>query len=86
MYIPVRDLLLITMEKEEDKQTEAGVFIPKSRWNENRPIAIVEAVGELVEAFKVGDKVLINPYAVIDIQGEDKLSIIKQKDIIAHVG
>lgn len=85
MYHPVRDLLLISIEKNSDKQTESGIFIPRDKWNEDKPIATVEAIGPEVTSFKVGDKVLINPYAVLDIAGE-KVKIIKQKDIIAHVG
>jgi len=85
MYRPVRDLLLITIEKDEDTQTDSGIFIPRDKWNTNKPIATVEAIGPHVDGFTVGDRVLINPYAVLDIAGE-KVKLIKQKDIIAHVG
>lgn len=83
-YRPLRDLLVITLEKEQDEQTETGIFLSKSNWHEHKPIATVVAVGSDVQGFIEGQRVLINPYAVIDMPGVEE-KIIKESDILAHV-
>lgn len=86
MIKPLRDLVLIRIEKEAEKQTSTGIYIPKDAWNEVKPYGTVEEVGAQVTDFKAGDKVYINPYAMLDMPGfDDDLKMIKECDILAYV-
>lgn len=84
-YKPLRDLVLITLEKTAEAQTDSGIFLPKDRWNDTTSIAVVKACGEAATQFSVGDRVLVNPYAVLDIQGDGDFQLIKERDILADV-
>lgn len=83
---PLRDLVLIRVEKQEDKQTASGIFMPKDVWNDTEPYGTIEAVGDEVQNFKEGDRVYVNIYAMLDMAGMDKdLKMIKECDILAYV-
>ena len=83
---PLRDLILIRIEKQKEETTTSGIFIPKDAWNDTEPYGTVEAVGDEVKDFKVGDRVYVNIYAMLDIAGVDKeLKMIKECDVLAYV-
>lgn len=84
-YKPLRDFILIDMLKVDEKQLASGIFLPENAWHDHEPIADIIAIGPDVKLAEVGKKVLINPYAVLDIPGEENLKIIKELDIIADV-
>ena len=83
---PLRDLVLIRIEKQQEKQSTSGIFIPKDAWNDTEPYGTIEAVGDEVKNFKEGDRVYVNIYAMIDLAGVDKeLKMIKECDVLAYV-
>ena len=83
MIKPMRDLLLITINKQKEKKTKSGILLAE-KWESSERSAKVEAVGPQVTDFLVGEQVVINPYAVIEAGvGEEKLCFIKQADILA---
>ena len=83
---PLRDLILIRIEKQKDETTSSGIFMPKDAWNDTEPYGTIEAVGDDVKSFKKGDKVYVNIYAMLDLAGVDKeLKMIKECDVLAYV-
>lgn len=79
---PLRDLLLIKLDEKQEK-TAAGLLIQEA-WKGPVSSATIENVGPEANNFKKGDRVIINPYAVIDLpETADKL--IKEGDILCRV-
>lgn len=78
---PLRDILLVQIEK-PDETTKSGLFIQR-KWEQAKSEATVLAVGTDVTVAKAGDKVHINPYAIIDAGQEAQF--IREKDVLAHV-
>lgn len=82
MIKPLRDLLLIELDKPEEK-TASGIFMQKA-WEDAISSCTVLAVGPEC-TMKKGDRIHINPYAYIDITGSE-LKLIKEGDVLGYVG
>lgn len=82
MIKPLRNLLLIELDKPED-QNDAGIFMTKS-WEDAITSATVLDVGPEVKDLKKGDRVHINPYAYIDLT-KSEYKLIQEGDILGHV-
>lgn len=80
---PLRDLVLIELDQREQK-TGAGIFIQKA-WEDAVNSATVVEVGPEVTSCKKGDRIMINPYAYIDLNGMENTKLIRQEDILANV-
>lgn len=86
---PLKNLVLIKIDPNSgEKQSSSGILY-KEAWERPSNIAEIIAVGPLVKDFKAGDKVIINPYAVLDLHtssmASDELKntkIIKEVDIL----
>ena len=81
----LHNLIVIKIEDETNKKTATGLVIPKDKWGEKQNIATIVTDhfyedGE--EVLTEGDRVLINPYAVLDTP-EKELKLIKYTDILA---
>lgn len=83
MMKPLKDLIVIEIETISDKKTDTGLYLPKDRWGEKENVAVIKAIPDgLTALLKVGDKVVINPYAVLDTP--DKVQkLIRLDDILA---
>lgn len=81
---PLRDLIQINVVEKDNK---AGIFYTVDKWDQANNQGEVIAVGDDVVGFKAGDKVLFNPYAMLEAQMsgdvKDKVRFIKQDDILA---
>lgn len=73
------------------KKNTAGILY-KEAWERPSNIAEIVEVGPLVQGFSKGDKVVINPYACIDLHTSGmaseelkSLKVIKESDILCHV-
>lgn len=77
----LHNLVVIKIEEQGNKKTATGLYLPQDKWGEKDNIAIVENAGTQKE-IKKGDRVLINPYAVLDTP-EKELKLIKFIDILA---
>lgn len=53
-------------------------------WHKHKPYGTVEVVGADVKLVKAGDRVVVNPYAIIEMPGE-KSMLIKEADILALI-
>ena len=85
----LHNLIVIKIEDETNKKTATGLVIPKDKWGEKQNVATIEEINIEVEPGrtgallpKKGDRVLINPYAVLDTP-EKELKLIKYTDILA---
>ena len=86
---PLKNLLLIKIDPNKgEKQSSSGI-IYKEAWERPSNVAEVLEVGPLVADFKKGDRVIINPYAVIDLHTSTMDSqelqlqkIIKETDVL----
>ena len=85
-YKPLRDFIVIKLQKVDEKKTASGIFIPENAWHDHEPLAEIISIGSEVTLVKEGETVLVNPYAVLDIPNEEDIKIIKECDIIANVG
>lgn len=80
---PLRDIVYMKLD-ERQEQTNTGIFITKS-WEDTIVAGTVEAIGPDVKSVKVGDHVLFNPYAYLDIAEDEQHKLIKEVDILSHV-
>lgn len=78
---PLRDCILIEADKKE-YTTKSGLYL-KENWNTLPPYGEVLAIGPDVATVKVGDRVLFNRYAAMQLEGENR--IITEKDVLAIV-
>ena len=81
----LHNLVVIKIEDKSVQKTAAGLVIPKDKWGEKQNIATIVSDhvydnGE--EVLTEGDKVLINPYAVLDTPEKD-IKLIAYQDILA---
>ncbi len=79
---PLRDLILIQID-EPIKQSKTGIFLAKA-WEDAVNTATVQEIGPEVTVCEKGQRILINPYAYIDITGTT-LKLIKEVDVLGHV-
>jgi len=86
--IPVADKLYVTIE---DKATQIGRIILTQDAHMRSQIGIVQAIGEDVKGFEIGDRILISYGAGIHIQlpetysFEDHHRIIRDIEILAKL-
>lgn len=78
----LHNLIVIKIEDETNKKTATGLIIPKDKWGEKQNVAEVIEHSIVDAPFKVGDTVLVNPYAIIDTPDKE-LKLIKYTDILA---
>lgn len=80
----LHDNIIIKIERVEEKKDEHGLILPKDKWGEKENIAIIQGtyVFDGEEVLSDGDRVIINPYAVLDTPEED-VKVIAYKDVLA---
>lgn len=80
----LHNLVVIKIEDKSTEKTAAGLVIPKDKWGEKQNVAVIEdiSVKTLPVELKQGDRVLINPYAVLDTPEKD-IKLISHLDILA---
>lgn len=61
-----------------------GKPITPQIWHKHKPIGTIVSVGTDVTVVKAGDRVVVNPYAVIQIPDEKQM-LIKEADILAII-
>ncbi|MDY4761742.1 co-chaperone GroES [Streptococcus thoraltensis] len=93
MLKPLGDRVVVTFE--EAKEKSVGGFVLAGASHEATQTAVVVAVGQGVRTLNgdlvapsvaAGDKILVENGAGIDVKdGDDKLSIIRESDIVAIV-
>ena len=93
MLKPLGDRVVVTFE--EAKEKSVGGFVLAGASHEATQTAVVVAVGQGVRTIigvlvapsvAAGDKILVENGAGIDVKdGDDKLSIIRESDIVAIV-
>lgn len=77
---PLKDRVLLRLE-EGEKQTKSGILITKA-WEDAKNIGIIEAVGPDVTLVEVTNRVLINPYAVMETPDKE-LVFVREDDILS---
>jgi co-chaperonin GroES (HSP10) len=80
---PLRDLVLIEMEEVEQVK-KGGMLYAAPKWPVPENIGKVVAIGEHVSNIKVGERYIVQHYALIDTQ-EKQVKLIKEKDILCHI-
>ena len=81
---PLRDLLLIQLD-EVERQTDSGIMLMYG-WERTQNTATILAVGDKVTRTKVGDRVIVNPYAILDATHEGGLlQFMREGDVLAYV-
>lgn len=94
MIKPRLDYVLLKIEDKKEKKTESGIYVVKNNTNDNRTqTGEVIAVGEgrILETgefmpinINVGDKVIFNKYAGIEVKHENETYlIVHERDILA---
>lgn len=93
MLKPLGDRVVVTFDKKEEETV--GGFVLAGTQNNNTKIATIVAVGDGMRTFTgelvapsvaVGDKVLVENGAGLDVKdGDKKVSVIHESDIIAIV-
>ncbi|MGV3011251.1 co-chaperone GroES [Streptococcus thoraltensis] len=93
MLKPLGDRVVVTFE--EAKEKSVGGFVLAGASHEATQTAVVVAVGQGVRTLNgdlvapsvtAGDKILVENGAGIDVKdGDDKLSIIRESDVVAIV-
>ena len=63
---------------------DEGKQIVPQIWHKHKPFGTVEVIGTDVKLVKAGDRVVVNPYAIIEMPGE-KSMLIKEGDILALI-
>lgn len=85
---PLGDRVVLQYEKAEEK-TKAGIVLPDSAKEKPQEAVVVAAGsgdGDDKPAVKEGDKVIFSKYSGTEVKiGEEKYTIVSQKDIIAIV-
>ena len=84
---PLGKRILAQKVEAESKKTSGGIVLPDSVKSEKVVRAKVLAVGtdEKFEV-KVGDEIIVGSFAGTEIeQGEDKLILVKESDVLAIV-
>lgn len=82
---PLKNLIVIEIVKPTQKVTVGGLVMPTDKWGERQDLAEIIALPALLPMnldLKVGDKVVINPYAIIDTPHATQ-KLIKESDILA---
>jgi len=81
---PLKNLIVIEIITAQEKVTVGGLVMPKDKWGEKQNLAEIISISSLFlePEFKVGDKVVINPYAILDTP-HDTQKLIKESDILA---
>lgn len=79
---PLRDLMVIVLD-EPRKTTASGIFMAKA-WEDAVNTAHIVAVGPDVKQCRIGEHILINPYAYIDLTGISE-KLIKEGDVLGYV-
>jgi co-chaperonin GroES (HSP10) len=81
---PLRDLLLVELDKVAEV-SKSGIYMAQG-WEKTQHTCTVLAVGEKVEGIKVGDRLVVNPYALLDCQVDlEEYQFLRQGDILAYV-
>jgi chaperonin GroES len=80
---PLRNMVYMELD-ERPEQTNTGIFISKS-WEDTIVTGTVKAIGPEVKSVKVGDRVMFNPYAYLDILDDERHKLIPEIDILSHV-
>ena len=81
----LHNLVVIKIEDKSVQKTAAGLVIPKDKWGEKQNVAIIETDAVIIDGeqeLEKGDRVLINPYAVLDTPEKD-IKLIAYQDILA---
>lgn len=78
----LHDLVVIKIEEQGNKKTAGGLYLPQDKWGEKGNVAEIIDVHIVDSGIKVGDRVIINPYAVMDTP-EKEMKLIKYIDILA---
>lgn len=78
---PTGDKVLVEVDPPKEK-TASGLYI-QEEWKTLPPFGTVKAIGPDVQEVKVGDRILFNRYAAVQLDGNDRL--ITEKDILATV-
>lgn len=78
---PLRDCILVEVDKVEE-QTKSGLYV-KENWAKLPPHGVVKAIGPDVKEVKVGDRILFNRYAALQLEGNERL--ITEKDVQAII-
>jgi chaperonin GroES len=81
---PLRDLLLIELDEVEEK-TQSGILVQQG-WEKTKHTATVLGVGNDVTHAKVGDRIIVNPYALLDSEHDEKTyQFMRERDILGRV-
>lgn len=78
----LHNLIVIKIEDKSTEKTAAGLVIPKDKWGDKQNVATIVDVNSFGNSLKAGDKVLINPYAVLDTP-EKGIKLIAYQDVLA---
>jgi co-chaperonin GroES (HSP10) len=78
----LHNLVVIKIEEQGNKKTATGLYLPQDKWGEKGNVAEIVEHSIVDAPFKAGERVLINPYAVLDTPEKD-LKLIKYIDILA---
>lgn len=80
---PLRDLIIIELDKQEKETKKGGLFYQAPRWAKPTNIGKVLEIGPEVKSIEAGAYYLINPYAVIDTE-DPQIKLIREGDILCR--
>lgn len=84
-FTPFNDICLITLDEHPIMGFgEDGKPITPQIWHKHKPQGTIGTCGASVNRVKEGDRVLVNPYAVIEIIGQKQM-LIREDDILALI-
>lgn len=76
---------VVAVREEAKTQTASGIYLPDSS-KEQPVMAVVEAVGSMVQQVKPGDRIVYQEYTPIELKMDGKVYlVIKEADILATV-
>ena len=81
----LHNLVVIKIEDKSTEKTASGLVIPKDKWGEKQNVATIVTEHVIIdgeEELTKDDRVLINPYAVLDTPEKD-IKLIAFQDILA---
>jgi co-chaperonin GroES (HSP10) len=78
---PTKDKVLIRLD-EINNVSKSGIIVTKA-WEDARNTGIIEAVGKDVDEVEIMDRVIINPYAVIETADKDVVYV-RESDILSY--
>ena len=78
---PLKDLIVIEMQDQAKEKKVGNLWVQPPKWVKPNNIGTVIQKGPEVSSVSEGDRVMINPYAILDTE-EKLIKLVREKDVL----